>query len=112
MDHVISAFLEYGLLGVVCLVALWFALKKDREAKALSEEKDELHKHYSERMEKQATDTKSEIIALEERYITKAETWMQQYHANAGAQTEALAELAGLIADFERTRKAARNSHE
>ena len=105
MDHVISAFLEYGLLGVVALAALWFALKKDRALTISVDEKDALHKHYSTRMEKAAKEAKAEIIALEERYITKAETWMQQYHANAGAQTDALAALATLIADFERQRE-------
>jgi len=90
MEELISKFLEYGLLGVVALAAIWIAWRKDRENKTLHEEKDEMHNAHAQQLETLVTDHKSEMMALEERYITKAETWMQQHHELARAQNEVL----------------------
>lgn len=93
MSELISKFLEYGILGIIALAGVWIAWRKDRENKALHEEKDELHTAHAERLETLVTDHKNEMTALEERYITKAETWMQQHHELASAQNELLVSL-------------------
>ena len=96
--------MEHGILGVVCLIAIWFAYKKDREAREISVEKDELHKAHATQLQEVQHEHKNEMMALEERYITKAETWMQQYHDNARGQTDALSSLSDVLADMERNR--------
>ena len=90
MEELISTFLEYGLLGVIALAAIWVAWRKDRENKEMVEEKDALHAAHATRLETLITDHKSEMMALEERYITKAETWMQQHYELARAQNDVL----------------------
>lgn len=90
MSEIISKFLEYGVLGMIALLAMWVAWRKDREFNDLTKEKDALHKEHAERLETLTTDHKNEMMALEERYITKAETWMQQHHELARAQNEVL----------------------
>lgn len=86
MNDIVGAFLEHGLLGVVTLIALWFAFKKDREATAL-------HEAHAESTAALNATHKSEMEALQERYITKAETWMSKYHEMADSQNEVLISL-------------------
>ena len=93
MSELISKFLEYGILGMIALLAMYIAFRKDRENLALHEEKDALHTAHAERLETLVTDHKNEMTALEERYITKAETWMHRHHELASAQNELLVSL-------------------
>lgn len=64
---------SYGLLGVVSALFGAWALSKDRQ---LTKER----LQYMEKLEAQAAAHKAEMHALEERYITKAETWMTKHH--------------------------------
>jgi hypothetical protein len=86
MTDLVGTFLEHGLLGVVSLIALWFAYKKDREAVAL-------HESHAERVTLLNADHAAEMKALQERYISKAETWMGKYHEMADGQNEVLISL-------------------
>lgn len=93
MDHVVGAFLEHGLLGVVALMAIIFAIKKDREVTNVVAEKDALHAVHAERLQEIAAENKAEMLSLEERYITKSETWMEKYYDLAVSQSDTLASL-------------------
>jgi len=93
MQEIISKFLEYGVLGIIALLAMAVAWRKDRENKTLNDEKDELHKEHAARLTTLAGEHKSEMMALEERYITKAETWMQQHYELSRAQNEVLTSM-------------------
>jgi ABC-type nickel/cobalt efflux system permease component RcnA len=93
MTVIVSKFLEYGILGLIALLAIWFAWRKDRDNKTLNEEKDELHKEHAVQLGTITSDHKAEMMALEERYITKAETWMQQHYELSRAQNEVLTSM-------------------
>ncbi len=93
--------LQSGLLGAVTLVAFLVARKLyqdlassrqsiDALNKGHREETEKLYKEHADRISKILSEHKEEMKALEERYITKAETWMQQYHDLA----KTLAEIA------------------
>ncbi len=86
MSQVVGAFLEHGLLGIVTLIALWFAFKKDRENVAL-------HKDHAAATDAMNKEHKLEVTAIQERYITKAETWMAKYHEMASSQVDVLSAL-------------------
>lgn len=68
-----KAIASYGLLGVVCALFGVIAFSKDKQ---LTKERLE----YMEELKAQAAAHKAEMHALEERYITKAETWMAKHH--------------------------------
>lgn len=82
-EAVSNIFLVYGPLGAMALIAGWIAWRIYRDNAQLREE----HKNT---IMKLTEDHKHEMKALEERYITKAETWMAQYHELARAQTSVM----------------------
>lgn len=86
MTEVVGAFLEHGLLGIVTLIALWFAFKKDREVS-------DLHETHATRTAEAVTLHAAEMKAMQERYIAKAETWMSKYHEMAESQNDVLISL-------------------
>jgi len=86
MSQVVGAFLEHGLLGVITLISLWCAFKKDREVPAL-------HAAHAEETVVRNSEHASEMKALQERYITKSETWMTKYHEMTDGQNEVLTSL-------------------
>jgi hypothetical protein len=73
MDEIVKAFLENGLFGVVAALAISFGWRMYRDRIASE-------KASQERIDKLTKDHQLEMQALEQRYITKAETWMQQFH--------------------------------
>lgn len=78
-----NAFLVYGPLGLISLICLLAAIRfyRDKEraaeahADALATERDQHAK---------------EMRAMEERYITKAETWMEKNHELASSINQVL----------------------
>lgn len=85
-----DALLVYGPLGIICILALMSAIFKDRQLTA----------ERSEFLKKQDTVNAQhnvEMQALEERYITKAETWMAKYHDLATSQDSTIKALKGLV---------------
>jgi hypothetical protein len=82
-EAVSNIFLVHGPLGVMALVAGWIAWRMYKDNAKLRED-------HNERLVKLTEDHKNEMKALEERYITKAETWMAQYHELARAQTSVM----------------------
>lgn len=67
----------------MALVAGWIAWRMYKDNTKLRED-------HNDRLMKLTEDHKNEMKALEERYITKAETWMAQYHELARAQTSVM----------------------
>jgi len=67
-----NAFLVYGPLGLIALVSLLAAIRfyRDKEAAATAHAK--------------------EMRAMEERYIAKAETWMERHHELAASINQVL----------------------
>jgi hypothetical protein len=93
IEKVANAFLVYGPLGVVALLAIMFAIQKDR---TLTKEREGFLK----KMEELQTQHAAETHALEERYVTKAETWMNKYHELATSQNATIGALQGLVAQL------------
>ncbi len=93
MGNVIGVFLEHGVLGVVALLAIWFAIRKDREVASVVAEKDALHGAHAAAIAELNLTHKAEMEALQERYITKAETWMSKYHEMTDSQNDVLISL-------------------
>lgn len=81
-----KAIASYGLLGVVCALFGVIAFSKDKQ---LTKERLE----YMTKLEAKDAEHKSEMHALEERYITKAETWMGKYHELMGSMNEVMEQL-------------------
>lgn len=91
VEAVTSTLLVYGPLGVITLLAIFVAVQKDRE---LTKDR----KSFLDKQECLAKAHKEEMHSLEERYVTKAESWMQQYHELAhsmNAVAEALSKKRG-----------------
>jgi hypothetical protein len=59
--EIAKVFLQYGLLGAIAILALYYGWRKDREAKAAAE------------------DHQAEMTKFADRYISKAETWAARY---------------------------------
>lgn len=68
MTELLQSLGDYGAIGLIAIVALGWAYRLYRDLQK----------------ERQRMD------ALRERYITKAETWMNKYHDMAKAQTSML----------------------
>jgi hypothetical protein len=84
MNEVVTAKLVvYGPLGILALVgltaAVWMFRLVIAERKAHAEEVRSLNE-----------ENKKSLMAWEERYISKAETWMQQYHELAKSMNAVL----------------------
>lgn len=77
---------SYGLLGVVSALSIAIAVSKDRQ---LTKER----LQYMEKLEAKDKAHADEMHALEERYITKAETWMAKYHELMGSMNEVMEQL-------------------
>lgn len=90
IEKIANAFLVYGPLGVVALLAIMFAIQKDR---TLTKERE----GFLNKLEETQTQHNAELHALEERYVTKAETWMNKYHELATSQNATIGALKGLI---------------
>jgi len=61
-EKVVDFLLTQGLLGIIALILMWVVLRL-----------------YSDR-EKERAAHKLELRNFEDRYISKAETWMEKYH--------------------------------
>ena len=81
--EVLKNLLGYGVLGVVAVLAVLFARYKDKEAKAAQKTLEDLHASYQAKLEASNQAHRVEIEALLERYISKAETWMEKFHEHA-----------------------------
>jgi hypothetical protein len=78
-EEIAKSLVVYGPLGIFCALSLGFAYQKDRAlAKA--------PKDFLDKQEALAKQHKEETQALLERYITKAETWMNKYQELATSQ--------------------------
>ena len=87
MEEVVTAKLVvYGPLGILALVglvaAVWMFRLVIAERKAHTVEVQKLNE-----------ENRKALIAWEERYIAKAETWMQQYHELAKSMNAVLESL-------------------
>ena len=85
--EVLKNLLGYGVLGIVSVLAVLFARYKDREARRVEEKSQvqlaALHTLYQERIEATSKDHRVEVEVLLERYISKAETWVEKYNEMA-----------------------------
>jgi len=87
-----------GLLAGVCLLAavrMFLLLSKER-ARFDADLKEQISAHQKEVREQDASHA-SELKALEERFISKAETWMQKYHEMASSQDATIKGLKNLV---------------
>jgi hypothetical protein len=87
-NGVVEVLLQSGVLGIVALIALLVARKLYLDLAKSRKAKDELHEKHKAEINAIHERHKEEMKALEERYITKAETWMGQYHDLAKAGFE------------------------
>lgn len=85
MSEALQQLLNAGLAGAVAVLAIIFAWRKDREAKAATERVIVIQKDHADKMAELNKDHKAQMVAFEERYVTKAETWMSKYHELAEA---------------------------
>lgn len=88
-----SALLIYGPLGIMCLLFIIIAIRKDMQ---LTKERERHDKTILELTDKH----KVEMHALEERYVTKAETWVAKHQELATSQDETIKSLKGMIDYF------------
>jgi membrane protein DedA with SNARE-associated domain len=77
LDESLKALIGQGILGIVALISLYVAGYLYRELK------EERGRH------------SKEMRDLEERYVTKAETWIGKYHDLSSSITSALQALQG-----------------
>lgn len=68
-----KSLLVYGPLGVICVISLYVVCKLYRDSQA-----DRVA--FSSKLELLMANHAKEISELQERYINKAETWMEKYH--------------------------------
>lgn len=78
-----NAFLVYGPLGLVALVSLLATVRfyRDKEAAA---------KEHATTLATERAKHAQEMRAMEDRYITKAETWMEKNHELASSINQVL----------------------
>jgi len=81
-----KAFLVYGPLGLICLISLLVTWRLYRDITA------ERDRHVKE-MNASRDQHAQEMRNLEERYITKAETWMEKNHELAQSINQVLASI-------------------
>jgi len=75
MSELAKAFVDYGALGIVALVSLAMTMKLYRDNVA------------------ERKTNREEMHTLEERYITKADTWMEKYHQHQESMNRLLEAL-------------------
>jgi choline-glycine betaine transporter len=80
---VAKAFLVYGPLGLICLIMLFIAF---RLYKDLTTERE----RHTKEMNAMRDNHAQEMRELEERYVTKAETWMDKNHELAKSINQVL----------------------
>lgn len=85
-EEIAKQLLAYGPLGLFTLIALFVAWRKDKE---LTDER----KEHQKRMDEKDKAHQLEMNVLEEKYVSKAETWMAKYHELSTAQNETIEEL-------------------
>jgi len=78
MDELLKQFLQYGIVGTVAVLSLVVAYRQHKDAK--ESEKNRLldAKGHTDTITKLTHDHADEMKALEERYIAKAEKWMEK----------------------------------
>jgi len=86
LEKLAESLLVYGPLGVISCASLFIAVFKDRQ---LTKERQE----FLAKLEELNHKHQEEMQSLEERYITKAETWMTKYHEISVAQASVLEAL-------------------
>ena len=88
----LEIFLNYGAVGAVAIISLWFAYHKDRqltkERERHNAEMREMQDHYN-----------AKTAALEERYVTKAESWVNKYQELAEGQSDTIKALKAAFVD-------------
>lgn len=72
IEDILKTLLVYGPLGAFCVLALTGYLQKDR---AMTK----MQKDFLDKQEALMKAHKDEMAQMQERYITKAETWMEKY---------------------------------
>lgn len=82
-EEISKALIIYGPLGIFCAVFLLGYIQKDRAMVIMQKE-------FLEKQEALQRSHSEEMKVLEERYITKAETWMEKYRERADAQHQLL----------------------
>jgi Tfp pilus assembly protein PilN len=90
VEKIASAILVYGPLGVIAFLAIMVAVRKDME---LTKERQAFLTKQEELMSKHQV----ELQSLEERFISKSETWMTKYHELATSQNATITALKGLV---------------
>lgn len=78
-----NAFLVYGPLGLVALVSLLAAYR-------FYLDKEKANKEHAETLAAERDQHAQEMRAMEDRYITKAETWMEKNHELAASINQVL----------------------
>lgn len=97
MEEVVKTFLQYGVVGLVALLGLWFGYRKDQELKEeRNDHKEAMAKKNAEIVEMQNVHRK-EMEVLHERHSVKAETWVQQYFESDDKKTDALQAVEQLV---------------
>ena len=81
--EVLKNLLGYGVIGIVAVLAVLFARHKDKESREAKKAIDLLHASYQAKLEAANQTHRVEIEALLERYVSKAETWMEKYSEHA-----------------------------
>lgn len=90
---VASALLVYGPLGVMAVLFIIIAIRKDMQ---LTKEREKHDATILEITEKH----RAELHALEERYITKSEGWVTKHQELSSSQDETIKSLKGMIEYF------------
>ncbi len=78
-----NAFLVYGPLGLVALISLLAAVRFYRDKEAATKE-------HAETLATERDQHTTEMRVMEERYFTKAETWMEKNHELAASINQVL----------------------
>lgn len=93
MDPLLKLFLQYGVVGAVAIAALWVAWRMFKDYKAQTEARLADSKTHTDALATIGRDHANEMKALEERYIAKAEKWMEKNYDLA----RELAQIAELL---------------
>ncbi len=83
IEDVLKTLLVYGPLGLFCALSLAGYLQKDRAMV-------KMQKDFLDKQEALMKSHKEEMAQMQERYITKAETWMEKYRERSEAQSNVI----------------------
>lgn len=86
MDEVAGKLIVYGPLGIITLlmIIVTIQLYRDREAD---------RKAHTAQLAAERAEHTAQMKVMEDKYVTKAESWMQKYHDLADAQNKVLDSL-------------------